>query len=319
MHITRTKHMINIEHLCFGYIKQPLLLVDIDHKQQAKNLLVFGQPGSGKTSFLELLCGMQDLYAGKIQVLGKNPKDAYTDITYLPSEAVVLKNKTVRENIDFACLQAKKEFDENLFDQFFIDNINTKMRKLSLFQQLWFCYQRANIKDAKLVIIDVDLSKFSDAEVAEYKEILDDILMNPNKNVVLAINCTDYKKLQICTQNSEICYLFATKSYFFEKFDKFSRNAKFLGMAQYLDKNCIDGLVESSQNGYYFIWQNRKIKIQDKFVQEIIPYFDEVTTQTKVVAFTNLKMENLSDEQFNYNLQSGEILLYDVLTTNKLN
>lgn len=311
--------MIDIEHLCFGYIKQPLLLVDINHKQNAKNLLVFGQSGSGKTSFLELLCGMQDLYAGKIQVLGKTPKDAYMDITYLPSNAVVLKNKTVRENLIFACEQVGKQLDENLFDQFFIDNMNTKMRKLSPFQQLWFCYQRAKIKDAKLMIIDVDLSKFSDEEVVEYKKILNDILADPNKNVVFAINDEDYKKLQICTKNSEICYLFATKSYFFENFNQFSKDVKFLGMAKYLDKNCIDASVEFSQNGYYLVLKNRKIKIQDKFVTEIVPYFDEVTTQTKVVVFADTDIEKLSDKEFNECIDSGEVLLFDSLTTSRLN
>lgn len=311
--------MINIEHLCFGYIKQPLLLVDINYKQKAKKLLVFGQSGSGKTSFLELLCGMQDLYAGKIEVLGKNPKDACADITYLPSQAVVLKNKTVRENSIFACEQVGKQLDEKLFDQFFVDNMDTKMRKLSPFQKLWFCYERAKIKDAKLVIIDMDLADFSNDEITKLATIINNFLTNPNKNVVLAINYSDYKKLQICTKNSEICYLFAAKSYFFENFEQFASDAKFSGMAQYLDKNCVEAMVEATQNGYYFVLQNRKIKIQDKFVKEIMPYFDEVTTQTKVVAFCNINIANLSDEQFNDNLQSGEILLYDFLTTNKLN
>ncbi len=311
--------MINIEHLCFGYIKQPLLLVDINYKQNAKNLLVLGQSGSGKTSFLELICGMQDLYAGKIGVFEKNPKDAYMDITYLPSDAVVLKNKTVRENFAFACEQVGKQFDENLFDKFFIDNMNTKMRKLSPFQQLWFCYERAKIKDAKLIIIDVDLSKFADEEIDKYAILVNNILTNPNKNVVLAINSQDYKKLQICTKNSEICYLFATKSYFFENFDQFSKDVKFLGMAQYLDKNYVDAVVESSQSGYYLVLGNRKIKLQDAFVKEIVPYFDEVTTQTKVAVFASIDTENLSDKEFNERIGSGEVLLYDSLTTNRLN
>lgn len=311
--------MINIEHLCFGYIKQPLLLVDISHKQRAKNLIVMGQSGSGKTSLLELLCGMQDLYAGKINVRGKNPKDAHEDITYLPSDAVVLKNKTVRENFVFACEQVNTSYDECLFDQFFRDNMNTKMRKLTPFQQLWFCFERAKIKNAKVIIIDVDTKDFSQEEVDKLTIIINNLLTDLNKNVVLAINYLDYKKMQICTKNSEICYLFATKAYFFNDLEQFSKNAKFSGMAQYLDKKRTDAVVEASQNGYYLIAGNKKIKIQDRFVKEIMPYFDEVTTQTKVTIFSNKNIDSLSDEHFNALLQSGDILLYDFLTTTRLN
>lgn len=311
--------MIEIKHLCFGYIKQPLLLLDVNYKQKAKNLFVLGQTSSGKTSLLELLCGMQDLYAGTIEVMGQAPKEAFRNITYLPSDAVVLKNKTVRQNLQFAFNQIERQFDESIFDKFFIDNLDKKIRKLTRFQQLWFCLERAKIKDAKLLLIDIDLNGFTTQDIEKYSSIINELLMDETKNVIVSVNSEDFKKLQFRTIKSEICYLFATKSYIFDNFEHFQSDAKFMGMAQYLDLICTDAEIHCTTNGYFLWLGNRKIKMEDKYISEIASYFDEVTTKTKVRVFTNLNIDTLSDQQFNKYLDCGDIKIYDFLSTLRLN
>ena len=312
--------MINLEHVSFGYIKQPMLLIDVNLKVSGGGLFVFGQEGSGKTSLLELLCGMQQLYVGKIQVCGKLPQDSTTNITYLPSSVVALKNKTVLQNLKYACDAINKDYSIIDLEDDFIKRLgNIKFKKLSKFNQAIFAIKRAKIKDAKVLLLDVDLTGFSEQEITEYSNILSTIIKNNNKVVILAINAQDYKKLSLENTNSKICYLFATKMHTFANIVEFKNNLNFMGMAEYLSLKQYHATISVSQSGNYLKVIGKTIKLQEKYIQKIANYFDESTTSTSVKVYTNLNIENISDQEFNNHLKSGDVLLYDTLSTERLN
>ena len=310
--------MLKIGHMSFGYIKQPLLLIDTNVSVKNGVLFVFGQEGAGKTTLLELLCGIQSLYVGKISVCGKDPKEATSQITYLPTEVVALKNKTVLENFQFAAEACGKEFSEGIFDEWFKQNKDIKFKKLSPLNKQIFAYERAKIKDANVMLIDISLADFSQSEIENLAEILTNLSRNKNKLLVISINCEDFKKLQFCPKNSEICYIFATKSKQFASFDKFANDAGYMGMAQYLGLKEVPATIENNQNGFFLKVKEQTIKLNSKYLKKIEMYFDEITTKTAVCFFTNLSYESLTSEQFNAAIENNQILLYDSLTTERL-
>ena len=304
--------MIELNHVSFGYIKQPMLLIDVSLKINSGTLFVFGQEGAGKTSLLELICGMQNLYVGDVKVLGKNPQQATSNITYLPADVVAI-NSTIVE------LGKTKFSTIDLQDDFVKEFGNVKFKKLSNFNKTIFAFNRAKIKNAKVLLIDVNLTNFNDQEVQQYSKKLADLMADKNKILVIAVSFQDFKKLQICAQKSEICYIFATKMHKFSNFTQFCADSKYMGMAEYMKLNSFVATIELTQSGYFLNWQNKVVKLQDKYVEKIKCYFDDITTKTQVKIFTNLQVEKLTDNQFDMALQSGEILLYDTLTTERLN
>lgn len=312
--------MIELNRVSFGYIKQPMLLLDVNIKVNNGTLFVFGQKGAGKTSLLELICGMQNLYVGDIKVCGSKPQQATNNITYLPTDVVALNNKTVLQNLQYACDAINKDYSAiDVQDDFVKEFGNVKFKKLSDFNKVIFAFKRAKIKNAKVVLIDVNLNNFSDQEIQKYSQMLTELSMDKNKLLVISVSAEDFKKLQINAKKSEICYIFATKVYKFNNFAQFCNNAKFMGMAEYMQLNNCTATIEFTQSGYILNVQEKVIKIDDKYVEKIKCYFDDVTTKTQVEIFSNLAISELTDSQFNLALQNGDILLYDKLTTERLN
>lgn len=312
--------MINLEHVSFGYIKQPMLFLDVSLKIDNGNVFVFGQEGSGKTSLLELLCGMQTLYVGKIQVFKKLPQDSTLNITYLPVDVVALKSKTVLQNLQYACDAINKDYSIiDLEDDFIKQFGNIKLKKLSNFNKAIFALKRAKIKDAKVLLIDINLTGFSDQEITQYSQMLNELLKDNNKVVIVAVCAEDYKKLELDMNNSQIAYLFATKMYQFKNLSDFKNSLNFMGMADYLPFNKYDATVNVSQSGNYLKVLDKTIKLEDKYIQNIAEYFDDTTTSTKVKIYTNLSLDSLSDKDFNNCLNEQSVLIYDSLTTQKLN
>ena len=314
------KAMLNLEHVSFGYIKQPMTLIDINLKKDAGTVFLFGQKGAGKTSLLELICGMQDLYVGKIEVLGKPVKEVTEYITYLPADVVALKNKTVIDNMKFACDAINKTYDNiNLNDEFIKQYGGVKFKKLSAYNRAVLALKRAEIKSAKLMLFDVNLSGFSSEEISNYSAQINELIACENDRIfIIACNAEDYKKLQINNEKSEIYYIFAAKMHKFVNFKDFSNSADLMGMAEYLDLKKHNAKLVSSQNGYNVLFEEKMIKINDKYVKCVESYFDENVTQTDLVMFTNVCVENISDKKFNELMESGEILLYDRLSTERL-
>jgi len=311
---------IKLQHVSFGYIKQPLLLTDVNIDKSSGSLFVFGQTGAGKTSLLELMCGMQDLYVGKIEVCGKVPKEAINNITYLPEKVVAFENKSVLYNLQYACDAIGKSYDcIDLNDEFIKEFASIKFKKLSAYNRAIFAFKRAEIKDAKVLLIDVNLQDFSIEEISKYGKVLNDILIKNNKILVIAISAEDLKKLQICMQKSEICYLFATKVQKFNNFIDFENNVNLMGMAEYLALKKYPARLVLNQNGYFVKMHNCTFKIKEEYVKCVEKYFDETTSETDLFIFTNEDIENnIDDKKFNELINSGEVLVYDRLSTERL-
>jgi len=77
-------NILEITSLSFAYEKQ-LILENINLTIQEKDFLaIIGPNGGGKSTLLKLILGINPYTQGKIQVLGKNPKQSLRHIGYVP-------------------------------------------------------------------------------------------------------------------------------------------------------------------------------------------------------------------------------------------
>ncbi len=309
--------MITLSKLTYGRIKQPLSVVDAS-LNIGGSAFIFGQKGSGKTTLLELLCGMQDGYFGSILLDGKSPKDCANNITYLPQKLVGLNNKSVIDNLKFACDAINKDYSViDSLDKGFLDKYGkTKLKKLSVFNKIYFGLERAKIKDAKFVFIDVSLDGLNQEEIATYRNILQNLIEDKTKQTIISINCADYKKLQIDAKKSEICYIFAAELQKFINFSCFSNKPKYMGMADYIFNKSVTAKIVNSSSGYILKVENRNIKLDDYIVNPIIKYFENIGDSADVVVYG--LDGDISDSGFNDAIKNGEILLYDAISTERL-
>jgi ABC-type multidrug transport system ATPase subunit len=139
--------VIDCKNLSFGYIKKPLCICDESFSLTlGKNLFIFGDKGAGKSTMLKLLCGMEEHYFGKIEICGKPPKESSRQISYLPTDLVALKNKTVIKNLQFACDQIGLPKETIVEDEWLKINGGKKVKKLSNIDKFIFAIKRAKLK-----------------------------------------------------------------------------------------------------------------------------------------------------------------------------
>ena len=143
-----------IRHLTFGHIKGPIVINDCSIELNSGMVLLCGEEGSGKTTFFDLVSGVQDLFYGKIFVCDREPRHAAIDISYLTSTPIALSNKTLLDNLKFACDATNVSYDriDKIKDDWLEQNRNKKFKKLSYFDKCLFCLKRAEIKQPKLLL-----------------------------------------------------------------------------------------------------------------------------------------------------------------------
>ena len=65
------KKFFDIENLCFGYLKQPLCLKDVNFSVSKNDrVLVCGVDGAAKTSFLKAISGFDEHFFGNVYLKG---------------------------------------------------------------------------------------------------------------------------------------------------------------------------------------------------------------------------------------------------------
>jgi len=95
--------MISIEQISFGVGKFQLRRFSIEIAD-AEYLILLGPPGSGKTVFLELICGLKRLDSGRICIDGRdvtNLEPRLRGIGYVPQDYALFPHLSVEQNIAF--------------------------------------------------------------------------------------------------------------------------------------------------------------------------------------------------------------------------
>ena len=129
---------------------------------------ILGKSGSGKSTMLNVIGGLDKYDSGDIIILGKSTKnfrkadfDSYrnTYVGFVFQEFNILEDYNVYENIVLALQLQKKDIDKNKIDELLekleLKNLKTrKVNELSGGQKQRVAIARALIKDPKIILAD---------------------------------------------------------------------------------------------------------------------------------------------------------------------
>lgn len=110
---------LKFEHITFGYKKGKMLFKDLSFEITqpiGKGFVIglMGISGSGKSTILKLILGIEKNYQGKISITAENPI-----ISYVPQEAVLFEHLTPLENAEYfnRISNYKSKFNRELFSE----------------------------------------------------------------------------------------------------------------------------------------------------------------------------------------------------------
>ena len=110
---------ITFKNIDFGYQKDKLVFENLSFtidKPANKGYVVslMGDSGSGKSTILKLILGIETTYQGNILILPDKPI-----ISYVPQEPVLFENLTPKENAEYfsRISSYKTHFKQNLFNK----------------------------------------------------------------------------------------------------------------------------------------------------------------------------------------------------------
>lgn len=162
--------MLQVQHLTFGYTKQPIL-TDLNFSAQpGESIAVIGESGSGKSTLLKLIYGEYDLDNGSLTwkneaILGPkyNLVIGYDFMKYVAQEFELMPFITVEENIgkhlsNFYKTHKKERTAELLEVVELTAFAKTKVKLLSGGQKQRVALARALAKAPELILLDEPFS-----------------------------------------------------------------------------------------------------------------------------------------------------------------
>ena len=198
--------MLETKNLSVGYIKnnQKQVIVSDISIDVTKNKLIalIGKNGSGKSSFIKTLIGINNKLDGNIFISNKNlnefsQKELSTKIAYVSSQIIEQNNLTVYNLISLGRLPYTNWFgflkanDNNKIDEI-IDKLNIDNLKDKQFSQLSdgekqkVLIARALVQDTKIIILDEPSSHLDLAGKYELTNLLKTISETENKIIIFS-------------------------------------------------------------------------------------------------------------------------------------
>ncbi len=194
---------IDFDHVSFSYVKDSdkNALSDIDiHIKSGETIGIIGGTGSGKSSFVNLICRLYDTSAGSVKVGGVDVKNYDTEALRNSVSVVLQKNVlfsgTILENLrwgdpnatDEECIDACKSACADEFIERMPDKYNTYIERggtnVSGGQKQRLCIARALLKKPKVLILDDSTSAVDTATDAKIREAFRTKIPNTTKIII---------------------------------------------------------------------------------------------------------------------------------------
>ncbi len=165
--MTHISHVFELNNICFAYPNSENVLENINFKvRQNEVLIIKGESGLGKSSFLKLFNRFNDITGGKLLFRGRNLneynlEEIRSSILYLPQLPHLIEG-TVEENLIFPFrfhAHSNKRFNKNraaeLFNHFHLKfSINYDALKLSIGQRQRIALIRAILLEPEVLLLD---------------------------------------------------------------------------------------------------------------------------------------------------------------------
>lgn len=327
------KEFFKVENLCFGYIKKPLCLKDINFSAGKNDkILVIALDDSGKTSMIKTLSGFDDKFFGKVFLHEK-------EIRQIPDEEKkisivfdnpVLVNGSIDKNLNFLFetinkpVPSDEEKIELLKKVGLTFPLKEKIYKLGKFEQFKFCLLRSIIKESEIIFIDdIWKNNFSDEELKELQELLKDHFSD--KLVFVFASDKSFVKNRAFFDEfkpSKVLYLSYSNIFEYKTIDEF------LGCSVNLDA-CAFNLELFKKEGYcifqdgsfYLVFDDKnEIKI-DKSLNENFEKLKLANNDNEdiILVYKNdLKIDFLKNNDFNKLLESKQLMIFSKLDGSKV-
>lgn len=310
------KEFLKVENLCFGYLKQPLCLKDVNFSAGKKDrICIFGLDDKGKTSLIKTVSGFDLHFFGKVFIGGKEIKaipDNERNVSLIFDEPIIL-NSTIENNIDYLYETLKREVPskqekEELLKKFNLEfDLKTKVKKLSIFQKFKLCFLRSFAKGSKVIFLDDILKhKFNDEEIEELKQIFDFWL-----NDKLVLFCANEKS-------------FAENKSFFEWFNP--TKVLYVNNAKVYENNSIDEFLKSFVDLDMCLFSNELEFVYGFCVYQDGEYYLSFNNESEIIVkidkklnekFESLKLSNCDNEDIVLVYKKG--LKIDLTKNNDIN
>ena len=131
-HLTLKNHTIIFKNVTFTYDTHSILQYYSVTIPENKIVGLFGQSGSGKSTFIKLIFGIYqpqegEIYAGNIPIIKKNCRALRKYICYMHQHSVSLFDKTIFENITYGYEDTPRQQIIDLFEKFNLYGIFQKL------------------------------------------------------------------------------------------------------------------------------------------------------------------------------------------------
>ena len=205
--------MISTKDITFSYQEDQTFLLPDLHCDERNTILITGDSGKGKTTYLHLLAGLLQAKTGEIVIDGTNLKNLSNkkrdqfrgqNIGLVFQQSHFLQAFTVLENLEMASsLSSGKANSQKAKELLTRLGLKTQMHKkphqLSLGQQQRASIARAVINEPKLILADEPTSSLDDKNASQVIELLTQL-------------SKDYKSaLVIVTHDSRVINQFTNK------------------------------------------------------------------------------------------------------------
>lgn len=318
---------LEIKDLCFSHYKKPLCLKDVSFSlQKGNHALILARKDEGKTTLLKVLSGFETTYFGKIFLNGKEIRDIPNEeknFSLLPSEPVLLNNKSLKYNIDFLCDTCKidkleEEKIRELLKLFKIDKEpKVKIKKLSLCEKRKLAMLRSYIKCSDIIFLDDQFVDLLEEEQKDIEEIYKILFNNRNTTIICTAQPDTFISKQefFCEMKVDfVGYLNLSILTKFNNINDFKNSFLDRDIFEFLDgfiKN--EGHIKNQNQEYFFITdKNKYIKFDNNFNITLnkIGLQNEDIERVELFCKNDIVLEEIKDKDFNTYIRENKIFIY---------
>lgn len=304
-----SKAFFEAERVSFSYYGKPLCLSDINFSMQKfDKVLLLASKEMGKTTFLKVLSTFEEPYFGNIFLNETNLReldDQNKKFSLLFSTPVLLKNKTVIENLKLNSVEDGVDFDQLLKKYNLLDFQDNKVKKLSLFQQRLVALARSELKNPNILFLDDQFENLNTEESSKMQSILENLIADDQKTIIFAAGDESYKRCYelFCNANfAKVLYLVNSKLFEFGSLHEFEHDPVNLNQKLFFDEYYAEfqAILIRRENDFFIWFEDQEIQLPQEFNGAFLKLNLKNNDDEDIVLLFNNNF-NLS-ENFNENL-----------------